>query len=70
MTKVQALFRSAQPLRAHQLARLAELHSVYGIARVRAALGNQEIEVEYDGTRLAPPQVKALVEAAGLPVTN
>jgi len=70
MTKLQARFRAERPVDGEQLARVAALHSVYGIMRILAGAGRQDVTVEYDGTRLVRAQVQALLEGAGLAVTG
>ena len=67
MTRVQLRFRLLRPLSEAQAAGLAAAHSVYGIARIQPA-GGDELVVEYDATRLRPADVAAVLERAGVGV--
>ena len=67
MTKVQLRFRLLRPLDAHMMQRIAEAHAIYGIQHVQVA-GAEEIDVEYDASRLRPADVDAALARGGIPV--
>ena len=68
MTKVQAQFRLQHPLDDAQMERIAEAHTLYGIFRVQVAPSLDRLTVEYDATRLRPPEVESALANAGIPV--
>jgi hypothetical protein len=70
MTKVQTQFRLSGPLNDAMLARIADAHSIYGIARVKLGPASDALSVEYDATRLRPAEVESALAAAGIPVTR
>lgn len=69
MTKVQIRFRLQRPLDDAMLARISDAHALYGMQRVQVAPSMDSIIVEYDATRLRPPEVEAALTGAGIPVT-
>jgi len=70
MTKVQIAFHLSEPLNERQMARISDLHSVYGILRVQVEPSGDRIIVEYDATRLNPKEVEALLAGAGIPLAE
>ena len=66
MASTEIRFRLLKPLDEAGLERLACLHSVYGIHRVRPSEDLEEITVDYDASRLTPEQVEALLRRFGL----
>jgi hypothetical protein len=66
MTKVQVHFRLQKPLDDRTLARVDEVHTLYGIQQVRLAPSLDGLMVEYDATRLRPAEVEAALMAAGI----
>jgi allophanate hydrolase subunit 1 len=68
MTRVQIRFRLQKPLDDLLLARVADVHSLYGIQRVQVAPSLDSLTVEYDATRLRPAEVEAALAGAGIPV--
>ncbi len=68
MTKVQIRFRLRQPLSDSLLQTIADVHSLYGIQRVRLSPAMDSITVEYDATRLRPAEVEAALTGAGIDV--
>lgn len=68
MTKVQIGFRLQRPLDDALLPRIADVHSLYGIFRVKVAPSLDSLTVEYDATRLRPAEVEAALAGAGIPV--
>jgi hypothetical protein len=67
MTKVQIHFRLQKPLDDVLLARLADVHSLYGIQKVNVAPTLDSLTVEYDASRLRPAEVEAALAGAGIP---
>jgi hypothetical protein len=68
MTKVQIRFRLQRPLDVPLMSRVADAHSLYGIYRVKVLPGMEEIEVEYDASRLNAAQVESALAGAGVPI--
>jgi hypothetical protein len=68
MTKVQTHFRLQRPLDDVLMARIADAHSIYGIFRVSLNPSLDGLTVEYDATRLRPPEVGAALASAGIQV--
>ncbi len=68
MSKVQIRFRLQRPLDTVLMSRLSDAHSFYGILRVRVLPGLDEIEVEYDATRLNAAQVESALAGVGVPI--
>lgn len=67
MTKVVVRFQLQSTLNDRQLARLADLRGVYGVLGFDLDEANQRLSVEYDATRLQPPEVTSLLRRAGIP---
>jgi hypothetical protein len=67
MTKVQMRFRLQRPLDTAALSRIADAHTIYGIARIQLDPNLTGLTVEYDATRLRPPEVEATLASAGIP---
>ena len=68
MTRIQIRFRLQKPLDDVMMERIAEAHAIYGIQRVQVAPSLDGLTVEYDATRLRPPEVEAALAGAGIPV--
>ena len=68
MTKVQTRFSLRRPLEEPELARLADVHSKYGILKIQLTPAMDGLAVEYDATRLRPPEVEAALADAGIPI--
>jgi hypothetical protein len=68
MTKVQITFPLARPLTDSDLACIARMHGVYGFNIVRLKPSGDALFVEYDASRLSPKEVRAALEASGLPL--
>ena len=68
MTKVQIHFRLQKPLDDVLLARISDVHSLFGILRVKPAPSLDSLMVEYDASRLGPAEVESALEGAGIPV--
>ncbi len=61
-------FRIRKPLDETTLARLAGVHAKYGILKLQLSDSLDGLAVEYDATRLRPPEVEAALAAAGIAV--
>ncbi|HZT31525.1 MAG TPA: hypothetical protein VFA33_16670 [Bryobacteraceae bacterium] len=70
MTKVQIHFRLRKPLNDNDFSRLENLHSKYGIFRIQLDTSLEGLAVEYDATRLQPPDVEATLAGAGIPIQS
>jgi hypothetical protein len=68
MTKVLVPYRLQSPLAESHLERLAELRGVYGILSFQHDASSGTLAVEYDATRLRPPEVTSLLRRNGIPV--
>ena len=66
MTKVQRTFKLTRELNDDDLKRIAHLHAVYGMLSVRV-LPSNELFVEYDASRLTPPEVEGTLNENGIP---
>lgn len=69
MTRVERSFQLREPLAEEHLERIARLHSLYGILRVRPQ-GDASLWVEFDATRLTPKDVEAAIASAGIPIVR
>lgn len=69
MTKVQLTYRLSRPLSDLDLKQVARVHAVYGILAARLLPSGNEMFIEYDASRLSPKEVRATLEAHGIPVT-
>jgi len=70
MTKVQMQFQLRKPLDDSLLQAISNVHSIYGIQRVRLAPSLDQIFVEYDASRLRPSEVEAALAGAGIPLES
>ncbi len=68
MTLVELSFRLQAPLDEKLTDALARVNSIYGIRHVKVAPSLDSILVEYDASRLQPPQVEAVLRRAGIDV--
>lgn len=69
MTKVQRYFQLQRPIDDALMDQIAVVNSIYGIERIRVEPSGH-LMVEYDATRLNRAQVEAVLERAGIPVTE
>ena len=67
MTKVRLRFHLERPLDEQTMPQIADAHSIYGIMRVQVASAD-EIDVDYDASRLRTEDVRAVLKRRGLPV--
>lgn len=70
MTKIQLRFALRAPLDEPALARIAAVYSKYGILRIDARTGAEDVTVEYDATRFSPKDVEAALACAGVPLAQ
>jgi hypothetical protein len=68
MTKVQITFPLTRSLTESDLASISRIRGVYGFNTVRLKPSGDALFVEYDASRLSPKEVRASLEASGLPV--
>ena len=69
MTKVRIRFHLERPRDEHMMPRIADAHSIYGIMRVQVASAD-EINVDYDASRLMKKDVEAALARHGIPLAN
>ncbi len=70
MTKVTLHYDLIRPLEDADLPKLADLHSVYGIVRVRPAASLQSLTVDYDASRMMKSDVEAVLMRYGMPIRS
>jgi hypothetical protein len=70
MTKVQKQFRLQRPLDEQLMESIADVHSIYGIERIRIAPSREDLLVEYDASRLRAPEVESALQHFGIPVVE
>lgn len=68
MTKVQLEYDLVRPLSDDDAKAVADVHSWYGILRVRPAPGLDKVNVEFDASRLTEQEVEAVLHRFGVPV--
>jgi len=68
MTKVTLHYDLLRPLADSDLESIAEVHSTYGIVRVKVAPSLDKITVDYDASRLMKTDVEAELARHGLPI--
>jgi copper chaperone CopZ len=70
MTKVQLTYHLIRPLDEKMMERISDAHGQYGIERITVATSLDEINVEYDATRLSPDKVISALRRAGIPAQS
>jgi hypothetical protein len=70
MTKVTLHYDLIRPLGDADLPRLADLHSVYGIVRVRPTPSLESITVDYDASRMMKSDVESVLARFGIPIRS
>jgi hypothetical protein len=68
MTKVTLHYDLLRPIEDADLSRLADIHSVYGIVRVRPAASLRAITVDYDASRLMKDDVESVLARYAIPI--
>ncbi len=68
MTKVTLHYDLLRPLTEEDLARIADIYSVYGILRISVAPSNDRIAVDYDASRMMKSDLEATLARFGVPI--
>lgn len=68
MTKLQLEYELERPLNDDDAVAIADLHSVYGFARITLAPSMDRITVEYDASRLSEKDVEGWLMRYGIPI--
>jgi len=68
MTKVQLEYDLVRPLTNADSSKVADVHSWYGMLRVRPTPAMDKLNVEYDASRLTEKDVEAVLQRFGLPI--
>jgi hypothetical protein len=68
MTKVTLHYNLARPLTEPELGSVADLPSIFGIARVQVAPGLDKIIVDYDASRMMKTDVESVLHLHGVPI--
>lgn len=68
MTKVTLHYDLSRPLTDSDLESVANVHSTYGIARVRVAPSLDKVTVDYDASRLTRTDMEAELLRHNLPI--
>lgn len=68
MTKVDIHYDLVRPLADADASAIADVHSRYGIDRVRVAADMKSIDVEYDASRLSEKDVEENLLRFGIPI--
>jgi len=68
VTKVETHYNLVRPLTDADGAAIADVHSWYGMTRVRVAPEMKAIDVEYDASRLTEKDVEAVLVRFGIPI--
>ena len=68
MTKVQLEYPLVRPLVDSDSQAIANVHSSYGIMRVRLAPDLNQVTVEYDASRLSEKDLEAVLQRYGIPI--
>ena len=68
MTKVQVQYDLVRPLSDEDAKGIADVHGVYGIARVYLAQSLDRVTVDFDASRLTANDVQAALIRSGIPI--
>lgn len=68
MTKLQLVYDLVRPVTDADAHALADIHSCYGMHRVKLAPSLDKLEVEYDASRLSEQDVESVLIRFGLPI--
>jgi hypothetical protein len=68
MTKVTLHYNLSRALTEPELGSVADLPSIFGIARVQVAPGLDKITVDYDASRMMKTDVESVLHRHGLPI--
>ena len=68
MTKIETHYDLVRPLTDADAGAIADVHSWYGMTRVRVMPDMKSIDVEYDASRLMEKDVEAVLVRFGIPI--
>ena len=68
VTKIELHYELVRPLSDDDAKGVADVHSWYGIVRVRVAPDVRSVDVEYDASRLTEKDVEAVLVRFGIPI--
>jgi len=68
VTKIDIHYDLVRPLTDDDAGKIADVHSWYGIDRVRVAPDLKSIDVEYDASRMVEKDVEAVLHRFGIPI--
>lgn len=68
VTKIELHYELVRPLSDDDAKGVADVHSWYGIVRVRVAPDVRSVDVEYDASRLTEKDVEAVLLRFGIPI--
>jgi hypothetical protein len=68
VTKVQLEYDVVRPLTDEDAQAVADVHSWYGIVRVKLAPKLDKVSVEFDASRLSEKDVEATLHRFGIPI--
>jgi hypothetical protein len=68
VTKVDIHYDLVRPLTDSDASAIADVHSWYGILRVRVGADMKSVEVEYDASRLSEGDVEGVLIRFGIPI--
>lgn len=68
MTKITVNYHLIRPLTDDDLVNIANVHKVYGMARVQVAPTLSSLIVDYDASRLMRSDVDAVLMRFGIPI--
>ena len=69
VTKVQIRFALESQLDEAALERIADANSIYGVEWIKFDSVSSSLLVEYDATRLRPPELESALRKRGLSIT-
>ncbi len=70
MTKVTLHYDLARPLTEPELGSVADLTSIFGMARVQVSPALDKIIVDYDASRMMKADVESVLHKHGLPIMH
>jgi hypothetical protein len=68
VTKLQLVYDLVRPLIDADAKAFADVHSRYGMQRVKVLPGLDKIDVEYDASRLSEKDVESVLIRYGIPI--
>lgn len=70
MTKIEIHYDLVRPLTDSDASAIADVHSWYGIVRVKVNADVKSVDVEYDASRLSEKDVEAVLVRFGIPIVR